>query len=61
MKDKFLQEKQIVASNTSNHGKQELFAEDLDSIAGGSQVEVNNTVEGNDGSVNIGHTVVINM
>lgn len=50
-----------VLTDLSKQAKQELFLEDLDAVAGGSQVEVNNTVKNNGNSVNIGPTIVINM
>ena len=41
--------------------KQELELEELTGVAGGAQVEINNTVKDNKHDVNIGPTVVINM
>lgn len=41
--------------------KAELELEDLDAVAGGSQVEVVNTVKNNTKKVTVGPTVVINM
>ena len=44
-----------------NSPRAELELEELENVAGGGQVEINNTVKDNDGSVTIGPTVVINM
>lgn len=40
---------------------EELSFDELDSVAGGAQVETVNTVKNNKHDVNIGPTVVINM
>lgn len=42
-------------------GKQELDLLNMDEVAGGAQVEVNNVVIDNKKPVKIGSTVVINM
>lgn len=52
-----------MAENKSrqNRARQELAPENLDDIAGGAQVEIQNVVKNNTMPVKIGPTVVINM
>jgi len=53
--------KQEQKPETKQQEKQELELEELTGVAGGAQVEINNTVKDNKHDVNIGPTVVINM
>lgn len=41
--------------------RQELEAEELDTVAGGAQVDIRNTVKDNKHDVKIGAAVIINM